>query len=75
MCDAYVPAADPMVFFPDLLEYPFRWASSRADTETWICVKEIYEESASRGSWQEKEGSMTGKGPPSSFGPTASLRV
>ncbi|EDL96128.1 rCG63288 [Rattus norvegicus] len=29
-----LPAADPMVFLPDLLEYPFRWATPRANTET-----------------------------------------
>lgn len=47
-------AADPMVLFPELLEYPFRWAASS--------VKELYEESVSRGSLQGKEGSKTMKG-------------
>lgn len=49
-------AADPRGCFPDLLEYHFRWAASRADTGTWICVKGIYEERAPRVSWQRKEG-------------------
>lgn len=47
--------------FPDLLEYHFGWAASRADTGTWIWVKGLYEESASGKSWQGEEGSKTGK--------------